>query len=60
MYSTGNKIVICQLQNANSNFSKFCKVYARKKSETNVVYLYIHLVGSFALILNSKIVFIKL
>ena len=33
MYNTGNKIVVCQLQNAKSNFPKFCKVYARQKSK---------------------------
>ena len=33
MYNTGNKMVICQLQNAMSNFPKFCKVCARKKSK---------------------------
>ena len=26
MYNTGNKIVVCQLQNAISNFPKFCEV----------------------------------
>ena len=49
MYTTGNKIVICQLQNAKSNFSQFSKVYARqKKQNANLVYLYIHLVETFA------------
>ena len=33
MHYTGNKIVICQLQNALSNFLKFCKVCARQKSK---------------------------
>ena len=33
MYNTGNKIVICQIQNAKSNFSKFCKVYTRQKTK---------------------------
>ena len=35
MCNTGNKIIICQLQNAKSNFPKFCKVYARQKSKNN-------------------------
>ena len=38
MCNTGNEMVICQLQNAKSNFPKLCKVYARqnkkKKSDT--------------------------
>ena len=33
MHYTGNKIVICQLQNALSNFLKFCNVCARQKSK---------------------------
>ena len=33
MYNTGNKMVICQLQIAKSNFLKFCQVYARQKSK---------------------------
>ena len=33
MHYTGNKIVICQLQNTLSNFLKFCKVCARQKSK---------------------------
>ena len=50
--------MICQLQNAKSNLPKFCKVYARlKKQNTNLVHLYIHLLVTFAIILNSKIVF---
>ena len=57
MYNTGNKIVICQLQNAISNFPKFCKVCARQKSKKNLAHLYMSLVESFALILNSKTVF---
>ena len=40
MHSTGNKLVICQLENRKSNFPKFCKVYVRQK--TNLMYLYIH------------------
>ena len=30
MCNTGKKIVICQLQNANPNFPKFWKAYARQ------------------------------
>ena len=33
MDNTGNKIVICQLQNAISKFPVFCKFYARQKSK---------------------------
>ena len=40
MYNTGNKFVICQLQNPKSNFPKFFKAYAREK--TNIIYLYTH------------------
>ena len=47
MYNTENKLVICQLQNAKSNFSRFCKVYARQNQKTNLIYLYIHLVETF-------------
>ena len=50
---------ICQLQNAKSNFRKFCKVCARQNQKTNLIHLYIHLVETFALILYSKIVFKK-
>ena len=60
MYNTGNKILICQLQNAKSNFPKFFKVYARQKSQNKPGTLFMHLVETFALILNSKIVFKKL
>ena len=60
MYNTGNKIVICQLQTAKSNFSNFCKVYAGQNQKTNLIHLYIHLVETFALLLHSKIVFKKL
>ena len=56
MYSTGNKLVICQLQNAKSNFPKFWKVYAPQDQKTNLNY-YKHLV---ALIFHSKIIFNKL
>ena len=57
MYNAGNKIVICQLQNAISNFPKFCSVCARQNQKTNLVHLYINLAETFALILNLKIVF---
>ena len=33
MYNTGNQIVICQLQNAKSNFPKFCNVDAWQKTK---------------------------
>ena len=59
MCNTGNKIVICQLQNAKSNFPKFCKVYAQNQ-KTNLIHLHIHLVETIALILHSKVVFKKL
>ena len=58
--NTGNKIMICQLQNAKSNFLKFCKVYARQNQKTNLIHLHIHLVETIALILLSKVVFKKL
>ena len=57
MCNTGNKIVICQLQNAKSNFPKFCKVYARQNQKTNLIHLNIYLVETIALILLSKVVF---
>ena len=58
---TGKKIVICQLQNAKSNFPKFFKVYARQNIKCKSgTFIYIHLVENSALILNSKIVFKKL
>ena len=59
MCNTGNKIVICQLKNAKSNFSKFYKVYARQNQKTNLIHLHIHLVETIALILLSKVVFKK-
>ena len=59
MCNTGNKIIICQLQNAKSNFPKFCKVYAQNQ-KTNLIHLHIHLVETIALILHSKVVFKKL
>ena len=52
MCNTGNKIVICQLQNAKSNFPKFCKVYARQNQKTNLIHLHIYLVETIALILR--------
>ena len=52
-----NKLVMRQLQNAKLNFPKFCKIYAWQNQKTNLIYLYIHLVETFALILHSKIVF---
>ena len=60
MCNTGNKIVIRQLQNAKSNFPKFCKVYAWQNQKTNFINLHIHLVETIALILLSKFVFKKL
>ena len=60
MCNKGNKIVISQLQNAKSNFPKFCKVYARQNQKTNLIHLHIHLVETTALILHSKVVFKEL
>ena len=60
MCNTGNKIVICQLQNAKSNFPKFCKVFGRQNQKTNLMHLHIHLVETIVLILHSKVVFKKL
>ena len=62
MCNTENKIVICQLQDAKSNFSKLCKVYARKnqKKKKNLIHLHIYLVETIALILLLKVVFKKL
>ena len=34
--------MICQLQNAKSNFSKFSKVSARQNQKTNLMHLFIH------------------
>ena len=56
--------MICQLQNAKSNFSKFSKVHAlqknkNKKKQKKLVYLYIHFVENFALKQKKKIVFKK-
>ena len=50
---------LCQLQNAKSNFPKFCKAYAQNQ-KTNLIHLRIYLVETIALILHSKIVFKKL
>ena len=47
MYNTENKLVICLLQNAKSNFPRLCKAYARQNQKTNLMYLYIHLVETF-------------
>ena len=33
MYNTGIKIMTCQLQNAKSNFPKFCKVHAPQRTK---------------------------
>ena len=56
-YNTRNKLVIRQLQNEKLNFPNFCKTYARQNQKTNLIYLYIHLVETFAVILRLKIVF---
>ena len=60
MFNTGNKLVIYELQNAKSNFPKFSKVYARENQKTDLIYLYIHVAETFALILHTKSVFNKL
>ena len=62
IYNTGNEIVICQLQNAKSNFPKLCKFYTRQKTKckSGIFIQYIHLAETFALIFDSKIVFKKL
>ena len=52
-------IVIYPLQNTKSNFPKFCK-FMHSKNKNIYIHLYKHLVETFALILNSKIVFKKL
>ena len=59
MCNTGNKIVICQLQNAKSNFPRFCKVYGRQNQKRNLIHLHIRLVETIALIFHSKVVFKK-
>ena len=40
MSNTGKKIVTCQLQNANSNLTKFCKVYARQNKKKSDKFTY--------------------
>ena len=60
MCNAGNQIMICQLQNAKSNFPKFCKVYARQNQKKNLIHLHICLAETIALILYSKVVFKKL
>ena len=55
-----NGWALCQLQNAKSNFPKFCKVYAQQNQKTNLIHLHINLVETIALILLSKVVFKKL
>ena len=42
MCNTGNNIMIRQLQNAKSNFSKFGKVYARQNQKPNLIHLHIY------------------
>ena len=60
MCNTGNEIVICQLQNAKSNFPKLCKVYTRQSQKTNLIHLHRNLVETIALIIHSKVIFKKL
>ena len=60
MNNREKKLAICLLQNAKSNFPKFCKIYASQNQKTNLIYLYIHLVETFALVLHSKNVFKRL
>ena len=60
MCNAGHQILICQLQNAKSNFPKFCKVYARQNQKTNLIHLHIYLPETIALILYSKVVSKKL
>ena len=60
MCNTGNKIVICLLQSAKSNFPKFSQVYARQNQKTNMRHLHKHFVETIAIILHSKVVFKKL
>ena len=60
MCYAGNKILICQLQNAKSTFQNFCKIYARQLQKTNLIHLHIYLVEAIALILHSKVVFKKI
>ena len=60
MCNIGKEIVICQLQNAKSNFPKLCKVYARQNQKTDLIHLHLSLVETIALIFYSKVVFKKL
>ena len=56
-YNTGNKIVICQLKKCKIESSKvLLSLCTAKKQNTNLAHLYIQL-ETFALILNSKIIF---
>ena len=54
-----NGWALCQLQNAKSNFPKFCKVYAQNR-KTNLIRSHTHSVETIALIPHSKVVFKKL
>ena len=53
-------MLICLLQNAKSNFTKFSKVYARQNQKKILVHLHVHFVETVALILHSKVVFKKI
>ena len=57
MHNTGNKLVICQSQMQNQIFQSSAKFMHGKIEKTNLIFLYIHLVETVALILHSKIVF---
>ena len=57
MYNTENKIFLCELQNAISNFQKFCKVFAQQKSKSKSGTFMYKFSRNLCLILNSKIVF---
>ena len=57
MYNTGNKIVICQLKNAISNFTKFCKVCARQKPKNKSGTFTYKFSRNLCFMLNLKIVF---
>ena len=59
MCNTGKKFVICQLQNAKSNFSKFCKVYARQNQNKSDTFEYTFSRNHYFNLL-SKVVFKKL
>ena len=60
MCNAGNEVVICQLENAKSNFPKLCNVYTRQNQKANLIHLHINLVETIALIFHSKVVFKKL